>query len=318
MKRLLRTLGPAALVIGVFSSTASAQPVGSAAPKAAPPAASAPPAGSAPAGAPAGAPAASGAKPPATPPATSSATPPASGSGKPPASAAGAPAAPPSSGTAAPTASPTDAGSAAANPTSSSQAPTTTAPDGSQVDGATYAVRLRDLEQRIDELKEQIRRSHTRLSLLSDTILSGGGAGSRAVIRFSNELSDAFRVTRLLFVVDGAVQYNKTDQSGALSEQEQIPIFNGTIPPGDHSMQVLVNLQGHGYGVFSYLRGYRFEVRSSHSFTAVDGKTMNLDAVAYEKGGVTTPLEERPAIRYREKVSTGLADTAASPAAATK
>jgi len=33
----------------------------------------------------------------------------------------------------------------------------------SGVDGATYAVRLKDLEQRIDELKEQIRRSHTRL-----------------------------------------------------------------------------------------------------------------------------------------------------------
>jgi hypothetical protein len=180
------------------------------------------------------------------------------------------------------------------------------------MDGATYSVRLRDLEQKIDELKEQIRRSHTRLSLLSDTILSGGGAGSRAVIRFRNELSEAFRVTRALFVLDGAVQYNKTDQSGALSDQEEIPIFNGSIPPGDHTLQALINLQGNGYGVFSYLRGYRFEVRSSHSFSAVEGKTVLLDAVAYEKGSVTTPLEERPAVRYTEKVVSGLADPASS------
>jgi hypothetical protein len=180
------------------------------------------------------------------------------------------------------------------------------------MDGSTYAVRLRDLEQRIDELKEQIRRSHTRLSLLSDTILSGGGAGSRATIKFTNELSSAFRVTRVLVVLDGAVQYNKTDQSGALAEQPEIPIFNGSVPPGDHTLQVLINLQGHGYGVFSYLRGYRFEVRSSHSFTAVEGKTVNLQALAYEKGGVTTPLEERPAIRYVEKVVSGLSDTPAA------
>ena len=176
------------------------------------------------------------------------------------------------------------------------------------MDGPTYAVRLRDLEQRIDELKEQIRRSHTRLSLLSDTILSGGGAGARANIKFQNELSSAFRVTRVLVVLDGAVQYNKTDQSGALSEQAEIPIFNGSIPPGDHTLQVLVNLQGNGYGVFSYLRGYRFEVKSSHSFTAVEGKTINLQVLGYEKGGVTTPLEERPAIRYVEKVQSGLAE----------
>lgn len=184
------------------------------------------------------------------------------------------------------------------------------------MDGPTYAVRLRDLEQRIDELKEQIRRSHTRLSLLSDTILSGGGAGARASIRFQNELSSAYRVTRVLVVLDGAVQYNKTDQSGALADQAEIPIFNGSVPPGDHTLQVLVNLQGNGYGVFSYLRGYRFEMRSSHSFTAVEGKTINLQAVAYEKGGVTTPLEERPAVRYVEKVVAGLVDASTQPAAA--
>ncbi|HEX4405440.1 MAG TPA: hypothetical protein VH560_11465 [Polyangia bacterium] len=183
-------------------------------------------------------------------------------------------------------------------------------PSSIPMDGPTYAVRLRDLEQRIDELKEQIRRSHTRLSLLSDTILSGGGAGSRAGIHFGNEFSSAFRVTRLLVVLDGAVQYNKTDQSGALAEQQEIPIFNGSVPPGDHTLSVLVNLQGNGYGVFSYLRGYRFEVKSSHSFTAVEGKTIDLNVVGYEKGGVTTPLEERPAIRYTEKVRTGLVDSA--------
>jgi hypothetical protein len=182
------------------------------------------------------------------------------------------------------------------------------------MDGQTYAVRLRDLEQKIDELKEQIRRSHTRLSLLSDTILSGGGSGSRAVVRFKNDLSDAFRVTRALFVLDGAVQYNKTDQSGALGDQDEIPIFNGSIPPGDHTLQVLISLQGNGYGVFSYLRGYKFEVRSSHSFSAVEGKTITLDATAYEKGSVTTPLEERPAIRYVEKIASGLADPGSAAA----
>ncbi len=190
--------------------------------------------------------------------------------------------------------------------------PATTA--AAPMDGATYAVRLRDLQQRIDQLKEQIRRSHTRLSLLSDTILSGGASGSRVTIRFENKLSSQFRVNRALIVLDGAVQYNKTDRSGVLAEQKVIPIFNGSIPPGDHTVQVLINLRGHGYGVFSYLRGYRFEVRSSHSFTAAEGKTTRLRILAYEKGGVTTPLEERPAIRYLEKIQTGLADATGKPA----
>jgi hypothetical protein len=169
-------------------------------------------------------------------------------------------------------------------------------------------VRLRDLESQINELKEQIRRSHTRLSLLSDTILSGGVGGARAEVRFTNDMSSAFKLTRALFVLDGAVQYNKQDDTGALAEQKQIPIFSGSVPPGDHTLQVLLQLRGHGYGVFSYLRGYRFDVKSSHSFTVSEGKTIDLEAIAWEKGGVTTPLEQRPAVRYVEKIRGGFSE----------
>jgi hypothetical protein len=172
-----------------------------------------------------------------------------------------------------------------------------------KLDGASYTIRLRDLEARVDELKEQIRRSHTRLSLLSDTILSGGVGGARASIRFQNDMSGAFRLTRVLFVLDGAVQYNKQDDTGALSGQKEIPIFNGSIAPGDHTLQLLLRLRGHGYGVFSYLRGYQFEVKQSHSFSVTEGKEVGLDVIAWEKGGVTTPLEQRPAVRYLERLT---------------
>jgi hypothetical protein len=195
-------------------------------------------------------------------------------------------------------------------------------PDKGAMDGATYSVRLRDLEARVDELKDQIRRSHTRLALLSDTILSGGAAGSRAEVLFKNEMSSAFRLTRALFVVDGAVQYNRADDTGALADQKEIPIFSGSIPPGDHTVQVVLNFQGNGYGVFTYLRGYKFEVKSAHSFTSVEGKTLSLTSTALEKGGVTTPLEQRPTIEWNEKIgalgaTSGSAPVAAPPPGAT-
>jgi len=209
--------------------------------------------------------------------------------------------------------SPTAAGSSA--PVAGG--PAVPIPEKGAMDGATYSVRLRDLEARVDELKDQIRRSHTRLALLSDTILSGGAAGSRAEVLFKNEMSSAFRLTRALFVVDGAVQYNRADDTGALADQKEIPIFSGSIPPGDHTVQVVLNFQGNGYGVFTYLRGYKFEVKSAHSFTSVEGKTLTLVSTALEKGGVTTPLEQRPTIEWAEKVgSLGAGTPSSTPAAA--
>jgi hypothetical protein len=190
-------------------------------------------------------------------------------------------------------------------------------PEGGMT-GATYAVRLRDLEQRVDELKDQVRRSHTRLALLSDTIIGGGAAGSRSEVEFKNEMSSAFQMTHALFVIDGQVQYNRGDDSGALADQKDIPIYSGSVPPGDHTIQVALTFQGNGYGVFSYLRGYKFEVKSSHAFTATEGKTITITATAFEKGGVTTPLEQRPTVEWQEKLQplAGGGAAAAAPVAA--
>jgi hypothetical protein len=76
---------------------------------------------------------------------------------------------------------------------------------------------------------------------------------------------------------------------------------------------VLLRLRGHGYGVFSYLRGYQFELKQSHSFSVTEGKEVVLDVIAWEKGGVTTPLEQRPGVRYLEKLREVTAGAASSP-----
>ncbi len=207
-------------------------------------------------------------------------------------------AAPPGTSTAAPAPAPPSSPA----PAASVPVDMTAKPVDPGMNGATYSVRLRDLEQRVDELKDQIRRSHTRLAMISDTILSGGAAGSRAEVDFKDEMSSAFQLTHALFVIDNQVQYNKQDDSGTLADQKEIPIYTGSVPPGDHTIQVALTFQGNGYGVFSYLRGYKFEVKSSHSFTAVEGKALTVTATAFEKGGVTTPLEQRPTIEWHESL----------------
>lgn len=166
-----------------------------------------------------------------------------------------------------------------------------------------YLLRLRELEARVEELKERIRRSHARLSLLSESVLGAGIGGARAEIQLQNEMSSAFRVTRVLVLLDGVVQYNREDQRGELAERREIPVFNGALEPGDHTVQVSVHLRGHGYGVFSYLRGYSFDLKQERSFSVPTGKTIELSAVVWEKGDATTPLEERPALRFTQKLA---------------
>ena len=171
-----------------------------------------------------------------------------------------------------------------------------------EMDASTYAVRLRDLEQRINELKEQIFRSKARLSLLAETVLQGVVAGAQAIVIHENRMSSQYRLVKAVYALDGAPIFNKADEDGALGEREEFQIYNGSIVPGEHTITVNLEYRGHGFGIFSYLKGYRFKVRSNYSFTAPEGRSTTIRVVGYEKGGPTAPLEERPAIRYVERV----------------
>jgi hypothetical protein len=224
---------------------------------------------------------------------------------------ASAQAAPPAATTTAPaaTAAPAAAGAAPAAPAAQPAQPVT---PPVPVDAGSYSVRLRDLEQRVNELKEQIFRSKARLSLLAETVLEGVVAGSRAHIVHENKMGASFKLVKILYALDGAPILNKADEEGSLGETEQFDVYNGSIVPGEHTLTVQLEYRGHGYGIFSYLKGYRFKVSSSHTFTAPEGKEATVRVVGYEKGGPTAPLEERPAVRYIERVD----DPSASEAGA--
>ena len=60
---------------------------------------------------------------------------------------------------------------------------------------------------------------------------------------------------------------------GRLAEMQEFDVYNGAIQPGSHTLSVALHYQGNGFGVFSYLKGYKFNVKSSHTFVAGESKT---------------------------------------------
>jgi len=168
------------------------------------------------------------------------------------------------------------------------------------VEDTDYAVRLRGLEERVNELKERIFRSKARLLLLRETVLNGVISGARARIVHVNDVGSAFDLEEVSYALDGSPLFSKTSEDGNLDDRREIELFNGSIVPGNHNISLSMRFRGNGYGVFSYLRAYRFNIQSSYAFTAEEGQMTTVEAIAYEKGGFTTDLQDRLAIRYEE------------------
>jgi len=186
--------------------------------------------------------------------------------------------------------------SAAAPAPAASAAP---APAGAPTDGSASAVRLKALERNVNDLKEQVFRTRARLNLLKETVLGGVIGASRCVIKHKNEMGSTFRLIKVVYGLDGVQILNKVDDTGRLADMPEFDVYNGAIQPGNHTLSVQLVYQGSGFGVFSYLKGYKFKASSSSTFIAADGKATVVTVVGYEKGGMTTNMEDKPAVEFK-------------------
>ena len=160
-------------------------------------------------------------------------------------------------------------------------------------------LKVRTLEERVSDLKEKIFRTKARLMNLQEMVIGGDiTTGAKAVLVHRNEMGSSFYLESVAYALDGAPVYSKADQDGDLEKREEFEVFSGRIVPGNHQLSVQLVYRGHGFGLFSYLEGYRFKVQSSYTFNAEPGKVNTIKVVGFEKGGITAELKDRPAVRY--------------------
>lgn len=192
-----------------------------------------------------------------------------------------------------------DPGGAPPAPTPA-EPPAASQPTAEPTTEASPGLRLKKLEQRVKALKEQAWRVKARIAMLKEAVL-GGGPGARATILHQNKMGGSFKLIKVIYALDGQQVFGEADTPRLLN-QKSFDILSGPIAPGKHTLSVLLLYRGHGYGVFEYLKKYRFTVKSSHTFEVAEGKQTQITVIGYERGGVTTPLEKRPAVDFKVSV----------------
>ena len=176
---------------------------------------------------------------------------------------------------------------------------------------AATDVDTKNMEERVNDLKEKISRTKTRILQMQESIAAEStpaqapaaeagaslGTGGRAVVKHVNQMGDdVFKLVSVEYLVDAQSIFQKAD-AGELSAAKEIEVFNNNIGPGSHRLSVQMVYQGQPMWIFSYVEGYKFKVSSNYEFTAEQGKTVNLRVVGFDKGWLTR-LEDRPSIKY--------------------
>lgn len=168
---------------------------------------------------------------------------------------------------------------------------------------AIYNIKLREIDERVADLKEKIFLSKARLMALQEVILNGAITGAKTRLVFKNEMGSSFKIVRLDIDLDGSeIVSLRSDTKAAKLDQKEFDVYNGSITPGAHQVSVFAEYQGDGYGIFNYFADYKFKVKATYTFNAEEGRLTTVKVYGYEKGGITTPLKDRPSVRYEMEV----------------
>jgi len=161
-----------------------------------------------------------------------------------------------------------------------------------------YLRELLTLEEEVNDLKESVFRSKATLQLLKEIVVEGSTTGSRVALWHVNDLGNSYNVVSVTYFLNGQPIFTRTDENGELDNSEEIKIWEGALPPGSHGITVNAVLRGNGFGVFSYVEDYTFNVRSSYTFNAEDNHLSTVRVLIDERSGIGRSFIERPQVEY--------------------
>jgi len=167
-----------------------------------------------------------------------------------------------------------------------------------EVETKTFNRELLTVEEQVNSMKERVFRAKATLQLLKEIVVQGSSSGSRATVWHQNKLGNAYTMESLAYYLDGQGKFAKNDPDGSLDTVREVKVFEGAVPPGNHNLTVQMHLRGNGFGMFSYVENYTFNVQASTAFVAEEGKSCIIKVKADERKGIGQSFTERPNVTF--------------------
>ncbi len=182
-------------------------------------------------------------------------------------------------------------------PTNAAPPPTTSEPAAPVTDDE-IARELKGVEASVNSLKERVFQSKARLMALEEKVAPGNAGGGRAILHHVNELDPAFILESVTCYLDGTNVFERTGGAAELARKAETKVFDGNVPPGNHTITVSMVVRGNGAGPFPYLKDYSFRGQNSFSFVAEDDRSSIVRVIVQKKGGALAAFEDGPEIKF--------------------
>jgi hypothetical protein len=122
-----------------------------------------------------------------------------------------------------------------------------------------------------------------------------------ATIHFRDDVGRNFRLVTARFAIDAKDLPRAPTKS---QHGRDYVIFQGALAAGRHTLTSHLTYRGRGRGVFTYLKGYTFNLTSEERLEVAVGGTVSVTVVGKEQKGFNVPYEKSLATTIEPTVTT--------------
>ncbi len=161
---------------------------------------------------------------------------------------------------------------------------------------------LQALDKRLNDIKEKVFESKSRLKLLLDQLRMGSVSLNSLSVLHTHDVGATFKLESIQYTLDGFVVYHGVSNDKVdLEKFDLTPVYEGSVLPGEHMLVVDMIFRGKGFGIFSYLKRYLFKVKSRYVFQVKEGDVVTIQVTSYDDGSFLTSLKDRLKVRFERK-----------------
>ena len=111
-------------------------------------------------------------------------------------------------------------------------------------------------------------------------------------------MSNSFILESVSYAIDGKTSNGYRSQNKEVIRADELKVFDGTLTPTEHKLNINLSLRGNGYGIIGYMDNYVFTLQQSVTFLAKDGQQCRVVIILKEHSPFTHSYFERPYFTY--------------------
>ena len=152
-------------------------------------------------------------------------------------------------------------------------------------------------KEKFQNLKKRVFQSKATLKLLEEIVIQGKVSDAAKIYQVNN-MSNSFILESVSYTIDGKTSNSFRSQNREVIEVDELKVFDGTLTPTEHKLNINLSLRGNGYGIIGYMDNYVFTLQQSIRFLAKDGQQCRVVIVLKEHSPFTHSYFERPYFTY--------------------